>query len=126
MNASSSDFEMSLDDRNKISEVFSAKPKYIKPHKIKVTTTGEGNRKVYETLEEAIANKLNLQPSPVELSKYILEGDPIKPVRISPCKLDKDYQYELIEGRLRYWAWVIAFKGFKDVPCLIRSSVEKV
>ena len=121
MNASSSDFEMSLEDINQISETFSGKPEYISPSKIKVSTTGEGNRKVYETIDEAISNKLNLQPSPIDLAKYILEGDPVKPVRVTPCKLDKDHQYELIEGRLRFWAWIIAFKGLRDVPCLVRN-----
>ena len=104
----------------------SGKPEYISPSKIKVSTTGEGNRKVYETIEEAISNKLNLQPSPTDLAKFILEGDPVKPVRVTPCKFDKDHQYELIEGRLMFWAWIIAFKGLRDVPCLIRNSFKKV
>ena len=121
MNASSSDFEMSFDDINEIAKTFSAKPVYISPNKIKVSTNGEGNRKVYETIEEAISNKLNLQPSPTDLAKFILEGDPVKPVRVTPCKFDKDHQYELIEGRLRFWAWIIAFKGLRDVPCLVRN-----
>ena len=121
INASSSDFEIDSDDIKEISKIFSAKPEYIAPNKIKVSSTGEGNRKVYKSIEEAIANKLNLEPSPVELAKYILKGESTKPVRVIPSQSKDDYEYELIEGRLRFWAWNIAFKGLKNVPCLIRG-----
>jgi diketogulonate reductase-like aldo/keto reductase len=121
INASSSDFEIDSDDIKEISKIFSAKPEYIAPNKIKVSSTGEGNRKVYKSIEEAIANELNLEPSPVELAKYILKGESTKPVRVIPSQSKDDYEYELIEGRLRFWAWNIAFKGLKNVPCLIRG-----
>ena len=62
-----------------------------------------------------------MQPSPVELSKFILKGEPTKPVRVIPSKSNDVYEYELIEGRLRFWAWNIAHKGLKDVPCVIRK-----
>lgn len=120
MNASSSDFQMSSEDIKEISKIFSAEPEYIAPNKIKVSSTGEGSRKVYQNIDEAISNNLNLQPSPVELAKYILKGEPIKPVRVIRSRLDDHCEYELIEGRLRFWAWNIAFNGLKKVPCLIR------
>lgn len=121
LNASSSDFEMDKDDIKEIDKIFSVEPELISPDKIKVSLSGEGNRRVYETIEEAIDNKLNMQPSPVELSKFILKGEPTKPVRVIPSKSNDVYEYELIEGRLRFWAWNIAHKGLKDVPCVIRK-----
>lgn len=123
LNASSSDFELELKDIKAIDEIFSAYPELIRPDKIKVSLSGEGNRKVYETIEEALENKLNMKPSPLELAKFILKGEPTKPVRIIPSLSDDHYEYELIEGRLRFWAWNIAYKGKKDVPCLIRDSL---
>lgn len=120
LNASSSDFEMDSIDIKMISDVFSIKPYYIDPKKIKVSLSGEGNRKVYETIEEAIENKLNMQPSPVDLSNFIINGDPVKPVRVIPSTSDDHYEYELIEGRLRFWAWNIAYNGKRDVPCIMR------
>ena len=122
LNASSSDFEMESKDIQQIDEVFSINPKLINPDKIRVSLSGEGNRKVYETIEEAIENKLNLQPSPIELAKFILEGELIKPVRITHSLSDDHYEYELIEGRLRFWAWNIAYQGKKKVPCIIRDD----
>ena len=120
LNATSSDFEMDSIDIKMISDVFSVKPYYINPRKIKVSLSGEGNRKVYETIEEAIENKLNMQPSPVDLSNFIINGDPVKPVRVIPSTSDDHYEYELIEGRLRFWAWNIAYNGERDVPCIMR------
>lgn len=120
LNASSSDFEMDSIDVQKISDIFPTQPNFISPQRIKVSLTGEGNRKVYETIEEAIENKLNMQPSPVELSNFILNGDPVKPVRVIPSASNDHYDFELIEGRLRFWAWNIAYKGEKDIPCIIR------
>ena len=28
-------------------------------------------------------------------------------------------EYEVLEGRLRYWAWVIAFDGKKPITALV-------
>jgi len=74
------------------------------------------------SIEEAIENNLGFVPSPVELSRDILDGDRIKPVRL---KYTKDpsgrYKYDLVEGRIRYWAWVIAYQGATCIPALMRD-----
>ena len=81
---------------------------------------GEGNRKVYKTVEEAIENSSNLSPSPQELAEFIKLGEKIKPVRLIKCNRKENYKYYLIEGRLRYWAWFIAFNGKRPIPAYIR------
>ena len=121
-NASATDFEMERADIDSISRTFSDKPEMIDPDRIMVSLEGQGNRKAYTTLEQALANELNMQPSPEELAGFILQGEPIKPVRVVCSTLnDNKFDYELVEGRLRYWAWVIAFNGKKEVPCYIRK-----
>ena len=121
-NASASDFEIEESDIDLIKQVFSAEPVMIDPKRIKVSLDGTGNRKVYSSIEEAISNNLNMQPSPSELAEFILQGEPTKPVRVIPSfNGGNDYDYELIEGRLRYWAWMIAFNGDKYVPCYVRK-----
>lgn len=121
-NASATDFEMETADIDSISRTFSDKPEMIGPDRIMVSLEGQGNRKAYTTLEQALANELNMQPSPEELAGFILQGEPIKPVRVVCSTLNNSkFDYELIEGRLRYWAWVIAFNGKKEVPCYIRK-----
>lgn len=87
---------------------------------ISVSVEGEGARKVYQTLDEALRNDLNFTPSPKELAEDIQKGEPIKPVRLVRSRLDPR-KYDLIEGRIRYWAWVIAHGGKQSIPALIRT-----
>lgn len=122
-NAETGDFKMSEDDFNKISELYARKPIYVPVDKIEVSTKGQGNRKVYQTVEQALANKLNFVPSPFDLGQYIRDHsqDNIKPIRLIHDKTGKR-EYSLVEGRVRYWAWVIAHKGRKPIPAYIRFS----
>ena len=89
----------------------------IDPLKIKVSLNGQDNRKVYTTLQEAIDNNFKLSPSPKELSEKINGDDEIKPVRV--LKTGED-EYELVEGRVRYWAWVMA--NNKNISVLVREN----
>lgn len=122
-NSQSLDFVMDDKDYELIDLTCNAVPELINVHDIEVSLNGEGARKVYQNMNEAIENKLNLCPSPVELSKFILEGDPIKPVRLRlRAGADGGKIYDLIEGRLRYWAWVIAFDSGKPIPAYVRQD----
>ena len=124
-NSTSSDFKMDLDDIQKISKIFSSNPKFISLNKIKVDFKRGEYRKTYKNIEEAIENKFNMKPNPSDLAKSILAGEPIKPVRVTPCNLKKNYEFSLVEGHLRFWAWNIAYKGLKDIPCLIRKNSKQ-
>jgi hypothetical protein len=96
--------------------------KMVKPKSINVSEFGEDNRKVYKNLIEAKENKLNFCPSPEELSEEIKLNSNIKPVRlIHPLNSDSGFDFDLIEGRVRYWAWVIAFGFDKPIPAYIRE-----
>lgn len=120
-NAEAADFSLSTEDRDAISRVCTAEPIFIPPQAIRVSVSGEGHRSVYQTIEEARRNHLNLSPSPTELAEFIRLGEPTKPVRVIPTKeADGNIEYDLVEGRLRYWAWVLAFNGEKAVPAYVR------
>jgi len=120
-NAVASDFELSGKELDDISRVCSGTPEYIPTDHIKVSLEGEGNRKVYQTLQQAHDNLLGFSPSPRELSEFICQGEPTKPVRLVPTKdTSGKYKYDLIEGRIRYWAWVIAHEERKPIPAYIR------
>lgn len=100
--------------------------KLIPPNKINVSESGEGNRKVYKTLEEALLNPFNMCPSPSEFAAELIDGEPIKPVRLIPSSKESKFRiYDLVEGRLRYWAWVIAFGEETPIPAYLRNSIEK-
>jgi diketogulonate reductase-like aldo/keto reductase len=120
-NAKSLDFTIEQSDLDQIDLMFPSSPKLVDPRKIKVSLDGEGNRMAYQTIKEALQNELGHSPSPRELADFILKGDPIKPVRLREYKgLDPEFEYELIEGRVRYWGWVIAYDWQKHVPAYIR------
>ena len=120
-NSQSLDFSLSIEDRNRIDIQCAATPEYIDPKQISVSLSGEGNRLAYQTISEAIENKLGLCPSPLELAEFIKNGDPIKPVRLILSKENGNVKtHDLVEGRLRYWAWVLAFSGEKAVPAYVR------
>ena len=85
----------------------------------KIKVTNKYGRKVYSSLNEALKNKLNMTPSPLQLSKEIKKGNFLKPIRVKKFKINNKIHYHLIEGRLRYWSWVIAFGWKKSIPALI-------
>lgn len=120
-NASSADFELLDEDFEEISKVFAQECAYVPTDRIRVIIGGQGNRQVYQTIEEAIENRLGFVPSPVDLAQDIREGEVLKPVRVvrSADKTGK-YDYDLIEGRIRYWAWVIAHDGRVPIRALVR------
>jgi diketogulonate reductase-like aldo/keto reductase len=120
-NAESAKFEISGEDKLRIDEVCTPTPIFISPQKIRVSVSGEGGRSVYQTIEEARANLLGLSPSPLELAEFIRQAEPTKPVRVIPSiDTSSGYTHDLVEGRLRYWAWVLAFNGEKPVPAYVR------
>lgn len=120
-NAMVMELEMEKSELEEINEVFRPKATYIPCEEIRVSLSGEGGKMVYQTRAEAINNHLNLAPSPLELAAHIKAGDSVKPVRLIPsAEQNSGYKYELIEGRLRYWAWVLAFNGEKPVPAYVR------
>jgi hypothetical protein len=71
------------------------------------------DREVYTNLEDAINNDKGYVPSPQSLAET-MDEDILKPIRVKKLEGSKRYRYELIEGRIRYWAWIIA-KGW-DIP----------
>lgn len=108
------------DALKRISDVLSSQEVVrVPPQEISVALDGEGSRAAYTTLEEALENRLDFCPSPQSLSREILLDSDIKPVRIQ----QREAGLFLIEGRVRYWAWVIAFGFDEPLPCTIVKSV---
>jgi len=122
-NSTALDFELDADHVREIEETCNSKPTLVDVKEIRVSTSGDGGRSVYQTLEEALQNRLNLTPSPIELSKQLLIGNPIKPVRLIKSSEEvTHWNFDLIEGRLRYWGWIIAFGYDKPIPSYVRSK----
>ena len=123
-NAEALGFSLSEYHHNEIDRFFKGVPTLIDPSSIQVSLSGEGNRKAYTDIKHALDNKLGFSPSPRELASDLILGEPIKPVRLRVSRTTSGVQrYDLIEGRIRYWAWVIAFGPDKPIPAYIRSTV---
>ncbi len=122
-NASSQNFDIENDDIERINKIFERPIINIYPNRIFVSNEGQDNRLTYQTLEEAIDNKLCYVPSPTILSNSIKENNEIKPVKlIKTLDTTGKYDYDLVEGRVRYWAWVIA-NGNLPIPSYIRDEL---
>lgn len=121
-NAAACDFDLLDEDKKRIDAMFRREIKYVPAIRIRVSKKGEGNRKVYQTMQEALDNDLGFVPAPLELSKSLNNSVLIKPIKVVPSKdISNQFDYDLIEGRIRYWAWVIAF-GNKPIPALVRNE----
>lgn len=115
-NAGSADFNLSAQEIQQISEACSPDVFEIPVSKIRVAS--EPNHAAYSTLSEAKANVLNFCPSPMELADQIKGGEVLKPVWLKKSAESSD-EFDLIGGRIRYWAWVIAYDGEKPIRARI-------
>jgi aryl-alcohol dehydrogenase-like predicted oxidoreductase len=121
-NAQALDFELSAEEDASIADAYRGSPQLVAAGEIRVSPEGEGNRRVYRTVDEARRNELGFSPSPQQLADGLLEGEPIKPVRLVQARSGA-YKYDLVEGRIRYWAWVLAYGVERPIPSLIRSRL---
>ncbi len=117
-NAESLNFDLEEEDVRSLGEKCTGHLLEVPPGSIQVAD--DSGRSVYRTLEEAMANALKCVPSPQELAKQIKEGEFLKPVRLRPTGSSSE-RFELLEGRIRYWAWVIAYGYEKPLPALVED-----
>lgn len=125
-NAEATDFQLSSADIELINNSMTGEITYCKADDIKINpaqeiTFSHPTNKVYQNVEEAVENKFDFCPSPVELANFLAslsekDLNAIKPIKAVRTVDDK---YELIEGRIRYWSWIIAFGLKKDIPLYI-------
>jgi hypothetical protein len=91
---------------------------YLHPDKIQLE--GDGFRKPYLSISEAIENLLDLVPSPEALGKRLEKSKILLPVLVSATKGGKfvlDNKDPLNEVK-RYWAWRLA-RPNQDIPVIV-------
>jgi aryl-alcohol dehydrogenase-like predicted oxidoreductase len=122
LNAAAGEMTLSRDDVAEIDLLTGRNLREVPVDRIQAVPDDAGQRKVYRTVEEARANEYGFVPSPLELAAEMRKGEFLKAVRVRPSTdPTSGCEYELIEGRIRYWAWVIAFEGKRDIPVLVRT-----
>lgn len=119
-NAASSVIELTHEEARRIDRVYAMRMKPIATDQILVP---EGER-VYTTLGEARENRFGLVPGPNDLAEKIAAGEMLKPIKVEVDRDDPRGRYRLLEGRVRYWAWVIAHEGTRPIPALIEGFEE--
>ncbi|MBT4072985.1 MAG: aldo/keto reductase [Chloroflexi bacterium] len=115
-NAAAGELHLSEVEQDEISRVCSLQQQEIPTDQIRPAS--EDSRAAFRTLQEALDNTIGSTPSPRQLAEQIKAGDFLKPVRLMPVP-GVENEYEVLEGRLRYWAWVIAFDGKKPITALV-------
>lgn len=122
-NAAAIDLQLSTSELAEIEQFCVIPTLFIRPSEISVVPTEGERNSVYCSLSEALENKLKLTPSPSELAQFLLEGDPVKPIRVARMEsASGEKKYNLAEGRLRFWAFVIAFGAEHPIPALVNEG----
>jgi hypothetical protein len=116
-NARCGEAALSPEDLDAISRAYEMQVLHLAPDTIDVAEAA--NRTVYKTVQEALENKAAMTPSPAEIADEFCAGEPCKPVKVRKMD-DPRKPYALLEGRLRYWAWVIAFGAARPIPAIQR------
>lgn len=113
-NVVAANIELSIEEIKRIDELYAPNVVEIDPKLVDVCDAE--NRSVYKTVEEALENKNGMTPSPRALADDFLSGEMMRPIKVVK---EAEGKYKLTEGRLRYWAWVIAHDGKQPVPAFI-------
>ncbi len=119
-NAAAATIDLCEDDVSRIDAAYAMRVEPVETDEIFVPD-GDG---VYTTLEEAIENRFDLVPGPADLAEKIESGELLKPIKLAVDRDDPHGRYRLLEGRVRYWAWVIAHRGKRPIPAVIEGLEE--
>ncbi|MDH5701090.1 MAG: hypothetical protein OEZ41_14140, partial [Nitrospirota bacterium] len=111
------DFCLAPEDIHRISGAYSPRISWIPVSQISVRGGG------YTTYEEALTNPLGFDPSPLDLAQSILMGNMLKPVKVTQ-ELAED-AYTLTEGKIRFWAWVLAYERRSLIPAFVEKCPER-
>ncbi|MBI2870519.1 MAG: aldo/keto reductase [Candidatus Omnitrophica bacterium] len=123
-NARSADFELTAGEIDRIERAFPFEITHVPTDRIRVSAPAGEGRSGYRTVEEAVQNRGGFVPAPTELAEAVKRGDFLKPVQLE-CASEGEHDYELVGGRIRYWAWVIAHGGRIPIPAIVRNSRAK-
>ena len=111
--------DINKNDLKLINQTFSSSVKLIDPKSIKVLPTK--SNKFYDNLSDAESNKYGYFPSIEELSKEFLMSNNFKPIKLKKIE-DKNFEYELTGGMMRYWSWIKAYKGERYIlSCIVNE-----
>ena len=117
-NATAADFTIGEEDLAILDQIHKPKVVEVPTDRIRVIVTD--SKVLYTTMEDALENTMNLEPSVPELASDILKNGILKPPRLVPTAVpDGKYDYDLIRGKMRFWAWIMAYGPDVPIPAYI-------
>ncbi len=111
-NLKSTNYKIKKNDLRKLDLCFKTNYKKLK---LKDIVFYDKKYSKIKSLNEALTNKGRLNPSPKILAQKLKEGHKVKHIKLKKIQ----DRYYLKEGRLRYWAYVIAFGWEKKIEMII-------
>jgi diketogulonate reductase-like aldo/keto reductase len=125
-NVGATAFELAGEDIDTIDLAFDRKPVMIPTDRIRVVNRdADETHTIYTTLNEAIKNTAGVHPSPLDLAEEIKRGNLLRPVEVVPSQdTSGSYDYDLIHGRNRYWAWIIAHGYEVPIPAYVAGGTR--
>ena len=119
-NIKSLNIRLSSSDMTFISDLFKPRVVQIKPKDVVAhIPVKQDERKIYENIDDAMNNIHGFNPGPMEIVNEIKlnDGKLYKPVKVK--EKNKDGNFVLIDGRLRFWAWVILYGWDKPIEAVV-------
>lgn len=120
-NAAAGRCRLAADDVDAIRTCFLKETVMLDPARINLlhTETPEPGW-IYLSLEEALANRLNMKPGPAEIAEEIRRLGLLKPIEVKPTSDHSGrYDYDLLHGQMRYWGWIIAWGDGRPIAANI-------
>jgi hypothetical protein len=121
-NAEAANFELSPAELAEIDRTFRREPVPVPTDRIQVVDReiSDATHLIYTTLEEAIENRLNIQPSAAAIADELRSGEMLRPVELRRVSGGSgQFEYALVRGRMRFWAWIIAKGRDEPIPALV-------
>jgi|GEM_PF-36958 len=110
------DISLAREDIEEISQHYEPRVFQVPLSQIRIQGGG------YRTLQEAQANHLGFDPSPRQVAQSILDGKMLKPIKIK--KVVAHNSYVLMDGKIRFWAWAIAYGLHSCIPTFVEECFE--
>ena len=115
--------KLEKNDINQINHIFIRQTEQVLPDQIKVLDYDESDNAhlIYTTLDEAIENRFDIQPSAEEIAEEIKKtGKLLRPIELKRNdSKDPEKPYVLVRGRMRFWGWLIAYGYSKKIDSKI-------
>jgi hypothetical protein len=115
--------DLAPEDAAEVSRLFAQHPLTLEPARIRVVQNPEENRRFYETFSEAMENPCGYTPGPRALAEVLRRGEILKPIKVVRS-IDPTgrFEFDLVEGQIRYWAHVFAFGEHEPIKALLRDG----